>query len=159
MSATVLPSNATNKTVIWTTSAPSVATVEQNGVTTGVAVGTTTIQATTQDGGKIARCNIEVFIPATSISITNPNGYSYINVGERLQLNVEIFPEDTTYKTVTWTSREPEIASVDSNGLVTAIKKGSSVITAEIDGLTAYFTIHCKDSMPGGFEGIYEEEW
>ena len=157
--ATVLPSNATNKTVIWTTSAPSIATVEQNGVVTGVAAGTATIQATTQDGGKIARCNIEVFVPATSISINNPNGYAYLTVGEQLQLTATILPEETTYKTITWTSREPEIASVDSNGLVTAIKKGYSVITAEIDGVAAVFTVHCKDNMPGGFEGISEEEW
>jgi hypothetical protein len=58
--ATVYPDNATNKTVTWTSSNPSVATVNANGLVTAIADGKATIAATTQDGYKIAECDVIV---------------------------------------------------------------------------------------------------
>ena len=59
LTATVLPTNAANKNVTWTSSDPTVATVE-NGVVTAIGGGTTTITVTTEDGGKTATCDIFV---------------------------------------------------------------------------------------------------
>ncbi|MBQ4066698.1 MAG: Ig domain-containing protein [Clostridia bacterium] len=60
LTATVAPDNAANKTVIWASSDPAVATVDANGKVTAVAAGTATITATTEDGGKTATCAVTV---------------------------------------------------------------------------------------------------
>ena len=64
LTATVQPEDATNKTVTWSTSNASVATVE-NGVVTAVAAGTATITVTTEDGNKTATCAVTVEKPYT----------------------------------------------------------------------------------------------
>ncbi|MDX9853322.1 MAG: Ig-like domain-containing protein [Tenuifilaceae bacterium] len=65
LTATVLPHNATNKTVAWSSSHPSIATVDNNGVVTGVTGGTTTITATTEEGDFTATCEVKVNVPPT----------------------------------------------------------------------------------------------
>ena len=60
LTATVAPTNATNKKVTWTSSDPAVATVDASGKVTGVAKGTATITVTTEDGGHTATCAVEV---------------------------------------------------------------------------------------------------
>lgn len=123
------PVNATNKKVTWTSSDPDVATVSANGVVTAVKVGVATITATTANGmTATAKVTVEP-TPASSITITKP-GTTILNVGESVTLSTVILPELTTDKTVVWTSSNVAIATVDSNGKVTAKKAGSVEITA-----------------------------
>ena len=132
LTATVLPSNATNKTVTWTTSNSSVATVSSNGLVTAKAVGNATITARTTDGSNLsASCSVTVkqsSVLATSISLNKTS--AELNTGGTLQLTATVLPSNTTNKTVTWTTSNSSVATVSSNGLVTAKAKGSATITA-----------------------------
>ncbi len=129
--ATVLPENASNKNVNWTSSDISVAMVSPDGTVYALKAGQATIMATTVDGGFVALC--KVIVKAKTIQISNiellSNSES-IAVGETLQLNAIISPDNASNKTVNWTSTNPSIASVNASGLVTAIAEGKTQIIA-----------------------------
>ncbi|MDE6793787.1 MAG: Ig-like domain-containing protein [Muribaculaceae bacterium] len=129
LAVTFNPTNATNKKVTWTSSDTSIATVSSSGVVTAVKVGSAIITATSANG-KTATTKVTVEpTPATSVAITTPQS-STLNVGESLALSAVVLPELTTDKTVIWSSSNAEVATVDSNGKVTAKKAGNVEITA-----------------------------
>ncbi|MBR0532706.1 MAG: Ig-like domain-containing protein, partial [Bacteroidales bacterium] len=130
--ATVAPSNATDKTVTWSSSNSSVATV-QGGTVTGVAEGTATITATA--GGKSATCQVTVtktIIPVSSVEFSKGNLVVY--EGRTGQVSVTVKPDNATDKTIKWTSSDEKVATVDENGVVTGINSGYATITAESGG-------------------------
>ncbi|WP_172916778.1 Ig-like domain-containing protein [Capnocytophaga canis] len=145
LSATVSPTNATNKKVTWTSADPSIATVTANGKVTGVASGTVYITATTEDGGKKASCKVTVesVIAVTNVSI-QPETIT-LPVGDELQLTATVSPTNATNKKVTWTTANAGIAKVDNHGKVTGVASGTVYITAttEDGGKTAT----CKVSV------------
>ena len=130
--ATVLPTNATNKTVTWESSNTSVATVNSNGLVTAHLPGTATITATTTDGTNLsATCSLLVkqnIIYATSVSLNKSS--ATLTEGNTLQLTATVLPTNATDRTVTWKSSNTSVATVNSNGLVTAIIPGTATITA-----------------------------
>ena len=132
LTATILPSNTTNKTVIWTTSNSSIATVDDNGLVTAIAPGSVTITASTADGTNLnATCNITVkqnIVLATSVFLN----YSSleINEGDIMELKATVLPSNTTNKAVLWSSSDNNVATVDNDGMVTALDDGSAIITA-----------------------------
>lgn len=141
LTATVEP-DGTGSTVEWTSSNPSVASVNQNGDVTAVSAGTATITAAA--GGKSAACEVTVNVPLKGITI-NGNQTS-IRKGSTTQLSVSFDPEDTTdNKKVSWSSDDPEIASVDQNGLVTAVADGSTTIRARAGSVEGTYTITVEE--------------
>lgn len=129
LSATVSPSNATHKEVTWSSSKKSVASVSDTGLVTALAEGSTTIYATAD--GKTAECTITVsrgFVEVTSISL-NKESLSLIE-GDSETLISTVKPDNATDKTVTWSTSDASVATVD-NGVVTAKKDGSATITAK----------------------------
>ena len=129
LTATVSPSNATNKSVSWTSSNTSVATVNSSGIVTGVSSGTCTITATARDGsGKSASCTVTVKQLVTGMSLN----YSTlkIKVGSSTQLTATVSPSNASNKSVSWTSSNTNVATVSSNGLVTGVSSGTCTITA-----------------------------
>ena len=79
----------------------------------------------------------EPTVYATNVEITPNTGLEMTEVGQTLQLNATVYPENTTNKTVTWISSDPEVASVDQNGLVTVHKKNGMqkvIISADAEG-------------------------
>ena len=127
LTPTVLAENAENKTLTWTSSNPSVATVS-NGVVTTVTVGTTTITAEATDGsGLKATCTVTVKRDVTSITISPTSESIYI--GDNVTLTATVNPSDATNKELTWTSSNPSAATVD-NGVVTGVGAGTTTITA-----------------------------
>jgi uncharacterized protein YjdB len=128
LKATVLPENATDKTVTWTSSDTNVATVSTDGLVTAVNGGTATITATTTNG-KTATCTVKVVIPPTGITLDKQE-LAFDDVGLTYQLTATVLPENATNKTVTWTSSHPDVATVDDNGLVTAKGEGITFIYA-----------------------------
>ena len=130
LNATVSPSNTTNQSVLWTSSNTSVAVVNSNGLVTAKAVGTATITATTQDGSNLsASCQVTV-TPQLATGISLNKTYATIYDGTTLQLVASISPSNTTNKTIAWSSSDTSVATVSSNGLVTALKPGTATITA-----------------------------
>lgn len=136
LTATVLPENATDKTVAWTSSDETIATVDANGRVTAVSAGSVTITAAA--GGVTSEA---VFIvvqgPAPvlvgSVNV-NPAALN-LTEGDARALTATVGPENATNRAVVWTSSNPSVAAVDGNGVVTALRAGSAVITATaIDG-------------------------
>ena len=130
LTATVTPSNATDKTVTWKSSNTSVATVSSAGVVTGVAAGTATITATTQDGGKTATCAVTVkaaTIPVTGVTVS-PTTLT-LEKGKTKTLTATVTPSNATNQTVTWSSSNTSVATVSSAGVVTAKAVGNATIT------------------------------
>ena len=130
ITATVLPANATNRNVTWTTSNATVATVSATGVVTAVGWGNATITATTQDGSFRAICQVtvdKVLVASISLNQTTFTGY----LTGTLALEATILPVGATVKTVTWTSSDEDVATVSSAGLVTIVSKSNGA-TASI---------------------------
>ena len=127
LTATVSPSDATDKTVSWKSSNTSVVTVDQNGRVTAVNAGSAVITVTTKDGSKTATCNVTVVIPVTSVSLNKTE--LTIEKGKSETLTATVSPSDATDKTVTWQSSNTAVATVDQNGKVTAKELGNVTIT------------------------------
>ncbi len=130
LSATVSPSNASDKSVSWKSSNTSVATVDGSGNVKAVKAGTAKVTVTTKDGSKTATCNVTVkssSVAVTSISLNKKD--LYLSEGESEKLIVTFNPSDATNKEVTWESDTPSKATVDNNGNVKAVKAGTATIT------------------------------
>ena len=130
LSATVLPSDATDKSVTWASSKQSVATINASGLVTAIAEGVSTITASA--GGKSATCMINVskrVIPVASVDL-NKTSMTLVK-GSTEALTATVKPDDATDKTVTWSSSNPAIASVDSDGRVTGVAGGEVTIYAK----------------------------
>ncbi len=134
------PANATNKKVTWTTSDASIATVDSNGKIEAVGVGTAIITVTTEDGGFTKQCTVEVKpIPVESIILDKIT--LDLIVKEETTLTATVNPGEATYKTVTWTTSDASVVTVDGNGKITAVKEGTAIITAKAEGKTATCTV------------------
>lgn len=149
---TVGPESATDKTVIFSSSDPSVATVDENGKITALKVGETFINAVPVIGfGANASVQVKVIeqvVKATEVIITNitePSEDGYYYETDEVQLVNEILPADHTYDYVTWTSLDETIATVDENGLVTCLKEGDAHIrchTHDHSNIAGDYTFH-----------------
>lgn len=136
LKATVVPDNATNKTVQWTTSDASVATVDQNGTVNAISSGNATITASA--GDKSATCAVSVIIPVTSITLNKTS--LTLEKGSCEVLTATVSPQNATNKEVKWTSSDDAVAYVD-NGVVTASKGGDATITASVGDFSATCTV------------------
>lgn len=143
---TVEPSDASNKTVSWSSSNTNVATVSNYGIVTARANGKATITVKTQDGGFTATCTIEVKeIAVTGVSLSSNT--LTIEVGKTSTLYATIAPSSATNKNVTWSSNDQSVATVNQNGRVTAVKKGNTSITVKTQdgGFTATCAVEVLD--------------
>ena len=158
LTATVKPDNATDKTVIWSSSDASIAKVDQNGKVTAVKEGTATITA--KVGEKSATCNVTVskkVIAVTSITLSKTE--LKLEEGGSATLTATVKPDNATDKTVTWTSSDKRIATVDASGKVTAIKEGTATITAKAGDKDATCSIIVKKASSGSIEDIGFGNW
>ena len=132
--ANVEPEDTTDKTIVWSSNDDSVATVDQYGVVTAVSVGHAAITATC--GTVSAVCPVDIVAtPAKSVTLNTTRADLYIN--QTLQLIGTVLPETTTDKMIEWSTSNDQVASVSEIGLVTAIEKGSAVITATCGEVSA----------------------
>lgn len=149
LTATVLPDNATNKSVIWSSSNTSVATVSSSGLVTGVRTGTAIITAKTQDGNYSARYSLTVTDVSVSVTgITVSPVQKTLDPNETLQLNATVIPSDATNQKVKWSTSNSSVATVSSNGAVVAKAPGTAVITvkSEDGNFTATCTVTVTSS-------------
>lgn len=130
LTAIVSPSDATNQTLSWSSTNSSVAEVDSNGNVIAVSAGSAIITCMATDGsGVSASCNVIVNssqILITSITLNKTTSYLYI--GESETLIATILPSNATNQNLFWYSSDSNIASVDQNGTVTAIREGSVTI-------------------------------
>ncbi len=133
-----------SKTITWTTSDSKVATVDKNGKVTAVAAGKATITATSAvNGVKAKTCEVTV-TDHTLISIALSKTSLSLEKGNSETLSVSYTPSDTnSSKAITWTTSDDKVATVDKNGKVTAVAKGTATITATsaVKGVKA---VSCK---------------
>ena len=128
LTPTITPSNATDKAVTYSSSATGVATVSSTGLITAVAAGSATITVTTHDGSYTATCAVTVTAPVSVTGVTLNKNSTSIEVGGTETLTATVAPNDATNKSVTWSTSAPGVATV-SDGVVTAVSKGSATIT------------------------------
>lgn len=157
LTATIQPADATNKAITWTSDNTGVATIN-NGVVTGVSVGTATITVKTADGGFSATCTVTV----EEAPIVHPTGVSIsktsinLQVGGSETLTATVTPADANNKNVTWSTSDATVAAVDKNGKVTGIKAGNATITAttEDGGKTATCSVTVTAGPPVPSTGL-----
>ena len=142
LTATVEPEDATNKTVKWSSDDTDIVTVK-SGTVKAIGVGTAIITATA--GEKTATCTVTVK-PIEVESITLNKAFLTLNPGESEQLKVTFNPSNATDKTVTWTTGNSAIATVDADGTVNALAKGSTTITAKSGKATATCEVKVNDN-------------
>jgi uncharacterized protein YjdB len=141
LQATILPANATNKTVRWSSDNASIASVTATGLVTGVAPGLTVIRVTDASGTvRFADCAVavqEAAVAVTGVSINKSTATVSVNGSETL--NHSIAPSNATNKNVVWSSNNTSVATVDGNGTVTGISTGTATVTltSEDGGLTS----------------------
>lgn len=132
LSATVYPSNATNKTVSWSSSNSSVVSVSSGGYITGRGYGSATVTARTSNG-KTSSCSVIV----RGVEITCPSligGYTWAKVGDSYYLEAKGYPSVGSVK---WTSSNTRVATISSAGKLTAKQEGQTTITVKCsDGRT-----------------------
>lgn len=131
LTATVTPANATNKTISWTTSKSSVATVNSSGKVTAVGNGVATVTAKTANG-IIATCKVTVNIIVNPTKVTlSKSAVTLTGKGSTCTLSATVSPSNATNKKVTWTTSKSSVAKVNSSGKVTAVGHGVATITAK----------------------------
>ena len=152
LTATVTPSNATDKTVSWTSSNSSVAKVS-DGKITAVKAGTATITATA--GGKTASVVVAVAdnpVPVESVSVSGDGvsgGKLSLKSGASVQLTATVKPDNATDRKVTWTSSDSSVANVMGTGVVTAgSKAGKATVTATAGGVSASVEVTVEAQDP-----------
>ncbi len=132
LTATVKPDNATDKTVVWTSSDESVAKVV-NGKVTAHKSGTTSIAA--RCGSKSAECIVTVIVPVSSVTLDRND--LMLPVGDAATLIATVKPDNATSKNITWSSSNESVATVN-NGNVIAAKEGEVIISASVGNVVAY---------------------
>ena len=150
LTATVLPSNATSRTVTWISKNEQVVTVDSNGKVTIIGVGETIIEAKAGEKTFTVQVKIEAqpqqpqqpqVVPVQSITVTPASITAKVGEGP-VQLTATVLPSNATSRTVTWISKNEQVVTVDSNGKVTIIGAGETTIEAQAGEKT--FTVQVK---------------
>lgn len=133
LQASVVPTDATDKTITFESNNNAIATVSDTGLVTGVSQGTTLIKAisNTSAGKFVAFCTVTVpkpVVDATSIKLDK--GSISIVEGKTVPLKVVIKPVNATYKMVTWSVGDESVATVTQDGYITAVGVGETVVSA-----------------------------
>ena len=143
------PENATRQQVTWVSANEQIATVDENGVVTGLKRGTARITATAADGSNI-RANISVQVTQSAEEITLDKQELTIDVGRNGVLKATVLPKDTNNKKVVWSSSDESIATVDKQGRIKAVALGDCEITCaseEIGTVQAKAVVHVQQPV------------
>lgn len=152
----IITDSRATTTISWQSSQPEVATISSNGILTALTIGTTIVSCTASNGVQ-ASCEVTVTpVLSTSVSI-NPTE-SELTVGDKLQLEATVAPDNATNKSVTWSSTNEAVAVVDESGKVYAVGPGFSQIKAKAnDGsnktASCMVTVKDKTVLKGDVNG------
>ena len=127
---TVQPADATDKGLVWSSSDDTIATV-QAGRITGKKAGVCIVTCASKSNPDVAaEVTVNVSQLVTKVECTTPEGERSLRTGESMQLHWNVLPYDATDKGLSFKSSAPKVATVDSNGIVTAVGRGTATITA-----------------------------
>ena len=145
LTATVLPLNADNRYVTWSSSDVDVVGVIWDGTITAYNEGIAIITA--QSGDRMAYCTVTVKRQPVGVNWITLNETSLmLRRNESRILTVTVHPENADSKAVTWTSSDTGVATVDDNGIVMAVaKEGTAIITAQVGDVTASCTVYVNE--------------
>lgn len=152
--ATVLPDNATDKTIEWTSYDNDVVEVARGRLLAHKA-GDAVITATAKDGqGAKATVTVKVIVEAESVEVS---GAKHVAINGTVTFAATVAPENATDKTVTWTTDNDKIATVDKNGVLTGVAEGKVVVTATTaNGKTANISVYVtKVAIDGTQDEVY----
>ena len=144
LEVTVSPEQADNKKLVWSSDNPDVATVDTAGVVTAVSVGTAKITAKATDGSDVSASTTVHVTPLKVSSLSLANEFTLVHT-DSLKLKVTVSPEQADNQKLVWSSDNPDVATVDTAGVVTAVSVGTAKITAKTtDGsdISATTTVH-----------------
>ena len=147
LTATVKPDNADNRKVAWSSDKTDVATVDGAGKVTAVKAGEAVVTVTTEDGGKTASCKVTVKAKAVNVTeVTLDKTELTLTEGETETLTATVRPDNADNRKVTWSSDKTDVATVDGDGRVTAVKAGVATVTVttEDGGKTASCKVTVK---------------
>lgn len=145
----ITPEDASDVSVVWKSDDPKIVSVTSDGTVTAIGPGTTAVTATTNDGSFSSNCVVSVKSPAQHISLDKTS--LKLLEGEKGKLTATVYPLNSTQKTLTWASDQPEVASVDNEGNVTARKAGTATVTVKVaENVTAV----CKVTVISRATGI-----
>ncbi|MDO4548568.1 MAG: leucine-rich repeat protein [Clostridia bacterium] len=148
--ATLTPSNTGEVDIKWTSSRENVATVDENGLVTGIQYGTATITATAANGSE-ATCLVTVKdadILVTGIELN----FSTLELAQQYAglITARITPDNATNRNIIWTSSDETVVIADERGRLAALKDGTAVITATAaDG--SGVSANCTVKVTGGY--------
>ncbi len=155
--ASVLPINATDRTITWSVNNTSIAQIDQTGLLSAYEDGTVTITALANDGSEISS-SLDIILSnqnpilVSSIKITSQGSANYISVEDgTLQLYANVLPVNATNESVTWSVNNTSVASITQTGLITALDDGVVVATATADdgsGISNNFEITVSNQNP-----------
>ncbi|MBN2880095.1 MAG: Ig-like domain-containing protein [Clostridia bacterium] len=146
----ITPANATNKTVTYTTSDETVATVDSTGLVTAVSLGTATITVTTEDGGYEDTCTVTSGYYVESVDLLPEE--VQINIGDNYTFTPVITPTNATNQAVTYSSSDEDIATVDAIGVVWTHSLGTTTIT--VTTTDGGFTDNCLVKVDRPVESV-----
>lgn len=152
--ATVLPDNATDKDIEWTSSDNDVVEVARGRLLAHKA-SDAVITATAKDGqGAKATVTVKVIVEAESVEVS---GAKHVAINGTVTLAATVAPENANDKTVTWTTDNDKIATVDKNGVLTGVAEGKVVVTATTaNGKTANISVYVtKVAIDGTQDEVY----
>ena len=149
LTAACIPGDATRQQVAWSSQHEEIATVDQNGVVTGVNRGTAVITAAAQDGSNI-RAYINVRVVRSAEEIVLDPSEKAIDVGRTFLPRATVLPKDADNKNLVWTSSDERVATVGSQGRITAVALGDCEITctsAENGEVQAKMSVHVQQPV------------
>lgn len=153
--ADIYPKNTTIQDVVWSSSDATIADIDENGNLKCLTPGVVTITATQKDVA--ASIQIEVKVkPVERIEIqSSAKKANKLSVGKSMTLIATVYPDDATYRDISWSSSDPALATVDENGNVTATASGNVIITATTqDGFVQTHTIKVTPTIKSFFSSI-----
>ena len=137
LTARIGPDAASDRSITWTSSEPSVVSVSENGEITAHAAGEATISAVAANGVSAALL-VQTYTPVSSISLEAEQ--YYMVVGESLPTGASACPENAAHA-LCWRSSSPDVASVDETGMIKAYSAGTAILQAQADGITAEISV------------------
>ncbi|MCR5283618.1 MAG: leucine-rich repeat protein [Lachnospiraceae bacterium] len=154
LEASVEPSDAISSDVTWTSSDPSVAYVDKNGIVTPLRGGDVMIYATSKNGGLSTGCRVVITCPVKNLTLCKDE--LTLSVGQEYRLDAVVYPYICSDPTLKWTVIDPAVAKVDRNGVVTGLKEGTTRVECETrDG--SNLTAVCNVIVVSGENTISEE--